>query len=239
MSERRYTGLGIDLVQSVLCDILKALVVLDTLGIVHTDVKPENILQKSITSQHVKLIDFGNAISADDAGADYAQTRFYRAPEVILILPLSTKSDVWSIGCVAAELFLGLPLLPGQNEEHQLYLINEMFGPFPPEMIDASRERDIYFHDDGTFRNAEEFLDSTGVDFRTVRRYFKQTKLADIVNAPPAVEIPQAHREQTAVKQAKLLDLLGKLLTVNPAERISAREALEHPFMKINFQEAS
>ena len=138
IQERKYSGVGLDLVQSVLRDVLTALSAMAQLQIIHTDVKPENVLQKNIMSQNVKLIDMGNARLVDEEFNGYAQSRFYRAPEVILRLPIAPASDMWSVGCMAAELMLGLPLLPGQDEVHQFWLITQMFGPIPDYMIKAS-----------------------------------------------------------------------------------------------------
>lgn len=58
----------------------------------------------------------------------YIQSRFYRSPEVILGLPFTYAIDMWSLGCVVAELFLGAPLLPGESEYHQLRRITDMLG---------------------------------------------------------------------------------------------------------------
>lgn len=58
----------------------------------------------------------------------YIQSRFYRSPEVILGLPFTYAIDMWSLGCVVAELFLGAPLLPGESEYHQLRRITDMQG---------------------------------------------------------------------------------------------------------------
>ena len=78
----------------------------------HCDVKPENIVRVRGSTTEFKLIDFGSCIFHGDAQIEYVQSRYYRAPEVVLRLPFDAKVDVWSLGCVAAELMLGLPLLP-------------------------------------------------------------------------------------------------------------------------------
>ena len=58
----------------------------------------------------------------------YIQSRFYRSPEVLLGMPYTTAIDMWSLGCIAVELFLGLPLFPGTSEYNQLTRIIEMLG---------------------------------------------------------------------------------------------------------------
>jgi dual specificity tyrosine-phosphorylation-regulated kinase 2/3/4 len=58
----------------------------------------------------------------------YVQSRFYRAPEVILRIPYNTKVDMWSLGCIVAELFTGEPLFPGKNEQEMLEYMMEIIG---------------------------------------------------------------------------------------------------------------
>ena len=65
------------------------------------------------SSGDIKLIDFGSACFENRTVYSYIQSRFYRSPEVVLGSPYSVAIDMWSFGCVAAELFLGLPLFPG------------------------------------------------------------------------------------------------------------------------------
>lgn len=100
--------------------ILDALIVLRDASIIHCDLKPENILLAS-TGQgggslgQLKLIDFGSACFEGRTFFSYIQSRFYRSPEVLLGLSYNGAIDMWSFGCVAAELFLGLPLFPGTS----------------------------------------------------------------------------------------------------------------------------
>jgi serine/threonine protein kinase len=98
--------------------ILDALIVLRDASIIHCDLKPENILLAPPAASggalgQLKLIDFGSACFETRTVYSYIQSRFYRSPEVLLGLSYSASIDMWSFGCVAAELFLGLPLFPG------------------------------------------------------------------------------------------------------------------------------
>ena len=84
-------------------------------GIVHRDIKPENIL---LMDDQVKLADFGSCrgIYSKQPYTEYISTRWYRAPEVILNATHYTKAlDVWSIGCIFAELLGRAPLFPGDD----------------------------------------------------------------------------------------------------------------------------
>ena len=132
----RFRGLSANLLRVLTAQVLAALRVCGQLGIVHCDVKPENVLLRSLDSGDVKLIDFGSACLASRPPYSYVQSRFYRAPEVLLGAGYGPPIDVWSLGCVAAELFLGLPLFPGASEYDQLRRIVEMVGPLPDEMIE-------------------------------------------------------------------------------------------------------
>ena len=87
-----------------------------SLGIIHCDVKPENITIASYSRATVKIIDFGSSCFTSDHLSSYIQSRSYRAPEVILGLPYDGKIDVWSLGCVLAELHSGAPLFPGEHK---------------------------------------------------------------------------------------------------------------------------
>ena len=84
----------------------------------------------------IKLIDFGSACFEGRTAHTYIQSRFYRSPEVLVGLPYDSAIDMWSLGCVGAELFLGLPILPGVHEHDQLVRISEMLGPLPDWMLD-------------------------------------------------------------------------------------------------------
>eukprot|EP00978_Attheya_sp_CCMP212_P016240 scaffold42342_cov52-Attheya_sp.AAC.4 len=87
--------------------------------------------------QHkIKLIDLGSACFEGQTAHTYIQSRFYRSPEVLVGIPYDSAIDMWSLGCVAAELFLGLPILPGIHEYDQLGRIEEMIGPIPDWMIE-------------------------------------------------------------------------------------------------------
>jgi len=84
----------------------------------------------------LKLIDFGSACFEGRTTYSYIQSRFYRSPEVLLGVPYNGAIDLWSLGCVAAEMFLGLPLFPGVSQHNQVSRIVEMLGQPPDFMID-------------------------------------------------------------------------------------------------------
>ena len=89
----------------------------------------------SLQSPQIKVIDFGSACHERQTVYTYIQSRFYRSPEVLLGLTYNSAIDMWSLGCIAVELFLGLPLFPGTSEYNQITRIVEMLGydhPYHP-----------------------------------------------------------------------------------------------------------
>ncbi|XP_028552390.1 shaggy-related protein kinase GSK1 isoform X2 [Dendrobium catenatum] len=99
-------------------------------GVCHRDVKPQNLLVDPLTHQ-VKLCDFGSAkvLVKGEANISYICSRYYRAPELIFgATEYATSIDIWSAGCVLAELLLGQPLFPGESAVDQLVEIIKVLG---------------------------------------------------------------------------------------------------------------
>lgn len=86
---------------------LEALDYLHGLGIIHCDLKPENILIKNHQRCEIKVIDLGSSCFLTDNLSLHVQSRSYRAPEVILGNSYNQKIDIWSLGCILAELYSG------------------------------------------------------------------------------------------------------------------------------------
>lgn len=147
----RFKGLSIDLIRSFSRKILEGLSFVHSKGIIHCDVKPENIMVKlpshfdpvdpDAVDFGVKLIDFGLSCFDHEISYSYIQSRFYRAPEVIIGARYNNKIDLWLFGCVVAELFTGSPLFPGRNELEQVGLIAEVFGAPSSALVVVHRKR--------------------------------------------------------------------------------------------------
>ncbi|KAG7666137.1 uncharacterized protein J8A68_000395 [[Candida] subhashii] len=129
-----FRGLSIDILKTFSKQILNGLEYIHRHDIIHCDIKPENIMiklppnPKHSSDITIKIIDFGSSCYANQILFTYIQSRFYRAPEVILGANYDQKIDIWSFGCVIAELFTGYPILPGRNEIEQIGLMLEIFG---------------------------------------------------------------------------------------------------------------
>ena len=140
-----FKGLSQRLVIRFAIQILIALKFTKSLNIIHCDLKPENILLKKIDKSGIKVIDFGSSCFYDERIYTYIQSRFYRAPEIILGIPYSPSIDMWSFGCIVVELILGKPLFPGESEAEQLQLMMEVLGVPPVEVLNKSTKRKIFF----------------------------------------------------------------------------------------------
>jgi serine/threonine protein kinase len=99
---------------------------LHSLKLIHCDLKPENILIKSISDVNIKVIDFGSSCFIHDHLSSYVQSRSYRAPEVIIGCKYDYKIDIWSLGCIIAELYTGIVLF--QNDSIQSLLARVLFN---------------------------------------------------------------------------------------------------------------
>lgn len=105
----------------------------------------ENVLLKQRGSSSIKVIDFGSSCYSHQRVYTYLQSRFYRSPEVILGLPYGTPIDMWSLGCILAELYTGCPLFPGEDEIEQLACIMEVLGLPPEHIINHASRRRLFF----------------------------------------------------------------------------------------------
>jgi len=171
-------------------------------NVIHRDLKPSNLLIDATTTCDLRVCDFGLArvydATRDHTGqmTEYVATRWYRAPEVMLQAKAYTMAiDIWSVGCILAEMWSNRPLFPGKNYVEQLNLIISIIGK-------PSAESTSWITSDRS------------------RRY-----LLSLPEAPPA---DFSARYPSAPPEA--IDLLNKMLTLNPDERITAEEALAHPY---------
>eukprot|EP00435_Cladocopium_sp_Y103_P034273 s2511_g8.t2 len=186
------------------------------LYLIHADLKPENILIKSYSRCEVKVIDFGSSCFVDDCLTNYVQSRSYRAPEVILGLPYDQKIDLWSLGCIIAELWSGFVLFQNDSVQSLLARIMGILGPFPSHLLATGRFVPQYFTQDGRlFREMDASSMASGAERHMQLLVPKRTSL----------------RQRMRTNDEAFLDFLSSLLQVDPCLRPTASEALKHPFL--------
>jgi p38 MAP kinase len=101
---------------------------------VHRDLKPSNILVNE--NCDLKICDFGLARIQDPQMTGYVSTRYYRAPEIMLTWQkYDVEVDIWSAGCIFAEMLEGKPLFPGKDHVNQFSIITELLGTPPDDVI--------------------------------------------------------------------------------------------------------
>eukprot|EP00831_Metopus_contortus_P065453 TRINITY_DN58477_c0_g1_i1.p1 TRINITY_DN58477_c0_g1~~TRINITY_DN58477_c0_g1_i1.p1 ORF type:complete len:283 (+),score=39.18 TRINITY_DN58477_c0_g1_i1:395-1243(+) len=176
-------------------------------SIIHCDLKPENILVKLESKQEVKLIDFGSSCFYNKKVYTYIQSRFYRAPEIMLAIPYSCAIDMWSLGCILAELYTGLPLFPGESEPEQMALIIELLGKPPAELLSQAKRRDVFFDSGGRLLR------------QPPPRKSRRSRLEDVVRC----------------EDRDFIDFIKKCLTLDPQLRMKPSEALSHKWIMKNF----
>merc|ERR1712151_1226078 len=140
--------------QKVAQQVLTALDYVHSLRLIHCDLKPENILIKSYSRCEIKVIDFGSSCFVDDHPSSYVQSRSYRAPEVMLGLPYDQKIDLWSLGCILAELWTGYVLFQNDSVQRLLARILGIIGEVPSHMMTRGRYVPQYFTQDGQLYQA-------------------------------------------------------------------------------------
>ena len=143
-----FRGVSLRLTKRFAIQILVSLLYMAEHKIIHWDMKPENILLRNINKSGIKIIDFGSGWFENERIYTYIQSRFYRAPEIILGIAYTCAIDMWSFGCILFELYTGYPLFAGEDEQEQLQWIMEIKG-VPPKslLVEASRTR-IFFDDE-------------------------------------------------------------------------------------------
>ncbi|KAB8262358.1 kinase-like domain-containing protein [Aspergillus pseudonomiae] len=177
--------------------ILRGLKYLHSAGVVHRDIKPSNLVIDE--NCDLKICDFGLSRPQDHRMTGYVSTRYYRAPEVMLTWQMyGVEMDIWSAGCVVAEMLNGKPLFPGQDPINQFYLILDVLG-----------------------NPSDKFISRICT-----------TNTVEIIRS---LERREPRPLQSVIQNLDdySRSLLERMLTLDPQERISAEEALQHPYMRM------
>jgi dual specificity tyrosine-phosphorylation-regulated kinase 2/3/4 len=153
----------------------------------------------------------------------YIQSRFYRSPEVILGMNYHMAIDMWSLGCILAELYTGFPIFPGENEQEQLSCIMEVLGVPDKEFVNKSSRKKLFFGK----------LDVTLIFFLTNRDSETNGAPRVVVNSKGRRRRPGSKTLQQVLKcnDEDFVDFISKCLVWDPERRMKPQAALRHPFV--------
>ncbi|KAG6830655.1 hypothetical protein H0H92_015552 [Tricholoma furcatifolium] len=214
--------------------LLGSVAFLHDLHLIHTDLKPENILlvhndyrtltfptpsgkrnsspktKRILESTDIRLIDFGSATFESEYHSTVVSTRHYRAPEIIL--GWSYPCDAYSLGCILVEFFTGIALFQTHDNLEHLAMMEMVMGKIPERFARA-----------GARSKPEFFKDGAKLDWPKAKAS-RQSKKEDVI--PP-----------TDIINRQFLHLVQRLLCFDPAQRITVREALNHPYFSLSVPE--
>ncbi|EAX84685.1 CMGC family protein kinase [Trichomonas vaginalis G3] len=214
-----YRGISLAKIQKIIRDASIFISYLHKNKMCHGDLKPENIMLGF--DGNFKVIDFGGCLIYEEEFANtYFQSRYYRAPEVMLRLPATVKIDIWSLGCIAAELAIGLPIIAGTSELHCLQLMETRCGEIPAYMKSVSPHYNDFFD-----KNSELINKNTMEDPSTLHL----EKLSGII-----MTYRDNHGDSDEDK-LKFINFLGGMLCMDPKKRFSIEDVCNHEFLHMNF----
>jgi dual specificity tyrosine-phosphorylation-regulated kinase 2/3/4 len=202
-----FKGFPLPLIRRFTKQMLSSLVLLKSKRVIHCDLKPENILLAHPMHSEIKVIDFGSSCFENEKVYTYIQSRFYRSPEVILGMSYGIPIDMWSVGCILAELLTGYPIFPGENEQEQLACIMEIFGPPEKHLIEKSSRKKLFFDSMGKPRVT---VSSKGRRRRASSKTLQQALKCD---------------------DEYFLDVITRCLRWDPDRRLKPEEAMRHEFV--------
>ncbi|XP_032578720.1 AF4/FMR2 family member 4 isoform X8 [Drosophila sechellia] len=230
LRENNYEPYPLDQVRHMAYQLCYSVKFLHDNRLTHTDLKPENILfvdsdytshynhkinreVRRVKNTDVRLIDFGSATFDHEHHSTIVSTRHYRAPEVILELGWSQPCDVWSIGCILFELYLGITLFQTHDNREHLAMMERILGQIPYRMARNhtlySKTKTKYFY------HGKLDWDEKSSAGRYVRDHCKPLFLCQLSDSEDHCE---------------LFSLIKKMLEYEPSSRITLGEALHHPF---------
>jgi len=221
-------GLTLSAVHAYTFQLFIALRLIKKCGIVHADIKPDNMLiggPEGKDLKKLKICDLGSGLDAKTECdiTSYLVSRFYRAPEIMVGLPYDYAIDVWAVGCTLFELLTGKILFKGSTNNGMLKQIIEVCGG-TSKMLRKGQCSKRHFTPEGNFV----WEDRDTYSNKVVRREIKDLR--------PKVDIEKQIvarcRPEHKAKAKQLSNLIKKCLALDPKKRITPDEVFEHPFIK-------
>lgn len=156
------------------------------------------------------IADFGSGTLDEEIVYTYIQSRFYRAPEIMLgVFPYTQAIDMWSMGCIMIELFTGFPLFPGTNEREQLQLIIDVIGMVPNGVLTVSQRKHLFPQLKESVPNAIEVLTP---EQKEERLKYIMVKLRD-------------------VPDDSFVSFIAQCLEWDPTKRLTPEQGLRHEWV--------
>lgn len=230
--KNNFAGFSVHLVRRFAYAILRCLEALHESRIIHCDLKPENVLLKQHQRTGIKVIDFGSSCFEHQRRHTYIQSRFYRSPETILGPNYGMPIDMWSLGCILAELVTGQPLLQGRDEGDQLACMIELLDRPPKNLLLRSCPKRV-----------KEFF-SPSRDY--LPRYCARKELPDgrmvLLGGSTRSDgkqhrgIPGSRTWKSALKGCNdiyFIDFVRRCLEWDPKLRLTPNQALRHPWIVV------
>ena len=225
IKKNKFQGFSLALVRKFAHSILQCMDSLYRNRIIHCDLKPENILLKQPGRSGIKVIDFGSSCYEYQRVYTYIQSRFYRAPEVILGGKYGMAIDMWSFGCILAELLTGYPLFPGEDEGDQLACMMEVLDVPSQKLLDSTKRGRTFFSSKGHPRYCTVSTNPDGSTYYTGGRS-RRGKF----RGPPGTK--EMSRALKGCDDALFLDFLQRCLEWDPALRMTPPQALRHAWLR-------
>jgi len=221
----KFKGFDIKIIKKWSRDLLSGLDFIHKQTFVHADLKPENIMLVSPDSLDIKIIDFGSSSTVGDISYPYIQSRYYRAPEILLGCRYNEKIDIWSFITLVYELYHGDPLFAAKDETQLFSMMMKLIGVPPSESV-ISMRNDLF-----RCGSVNKKGDSTFVD----KRVFIFTKFDDR-GKYKGLRTDSRSAERTNFNELKAKEpifenFLLSGLVWNYKERPSAQKLLNHEFL--------
>ncbi|XP_038054093.1 dual specificity tyrosine-phosphorylation-regulated kinase 2-like [Patiria miniata] len=225
IKKNKFQGFSLQLVRKFAHSLLQCLDALHRNRIIHCDMKPENILLKQQGRSGIKVIDFGSSCYEHQRIYTYIQSRFYRAPEVILGARYGMPIDMWSLGCILAELLTGYPLLPGEDEGDQLATVIELMGMPPQRLIEQSKRAKNFINSKGHPR----YCTVTTLPDGTTVLNGGRSRRGKVRGPPGSKDLVKALK---GCDDPLFIDFLKRCLDWDPQSRMTPSQALRHAWLR-------